>query len=54
LQQAKKLIDCIQPQRTIFNHLLIIGVEPRKLSQEIQSLFKGQAELAYDLMKIVL
>ena len=54
LQQAKKVIDYIQPERTIFNHLLIIGVEPQKLNQEIHSLFKGQAELAYDLMKIVL
>lgn len=54
LQQAKKVIDCIQPERTLFNHLLIIGVEPRKLNQEIHSLFEGRAELAYDLMKIVL
>lgn len=54
LQQAKKVIDHIQPDRTVFNHLLIIGVEPRKLSQDINTLFKGRAELAYDLMKIVL
>lgn len=53
-QQAKKVIDSIQPERTIFNHLLIIGAEPQKLRQEIQSFFNGRAELAYDLMIVKL
>lgn len=50
LQQAKQVVDAIKPKKTIFNHLLIFGVDFASLSREIELLFQGKAELGYDLM----
>jgi len=52
LEQVKQVIDLIQPKQTIFNHLLIIGMDEERVRQDVQLLFKGKAVLGNDLMTI--
>lgn len=52
LHQVKQVIDLLEPELTIFNHLLIIGIEQEMVNMKIQSLFKDKAVLGYDLQEI--
>lgn len=52
LDQVKQVIDLLDPELTIFNHLLIIGIDQETVKMQIQSLFKDKALLGYDLQEI--
>lgn len=52
LDQVKQVINLLDPELTIYNHLLIIGIDQETVKMQIQSLFKGKAVLGYDLQEI--
>ena len=51
-EQMIKVLDQTQPRLTVLNHVLLFGVPPASVLEEIAKGYKGQVEIGYDLMKI--
>ncbi|MEM7304272.1 MAG: hypothetical protein AAF372_01955, partial [Pseudomonadota bacterium] len=50
--QMTSILQKTQPRLSVLNHVLLFGVTPEAVIDEIAKGYKGQVEMGYDLMKI--